>query len=94
MQNLNTYIMASNNNSIIEDPTPIFVDVPTQLNMNSTQLKKMVFIMNALEKGWTVKKSDDSYIFTKKHEGKREVFRENYLERFVQSNFDMSTLSS
>ena len=86
--------MASNNNSIIEDPTPIFVDVPTQLNMNSTQLKKMVFIMNALEKGWTVKKSDDSYIFTKKHEGKREVFRENYLERFVQSNFDMSTLSS
>lgn len=94
MQNLNTYIMASNNNSTIEDPTPIFVDVPSQLNMNSTQLKKMVFIMNALEKGWTVKKSDDSYIFTKKHEGKREVFRENYLERFVQSNFDMSTLSS
>ena len=86
--------MASNNNSTIEDPTPIFVDVPSQLNMNSTQLKKMVFIMNALEKGWTVKKSDDSYIFTKKHEGKREVFRENYLERFVQSNFDMSTLSS
>ena len=86
--------MASNNNSTrIEDPIPIFVEVPTLLNMNITQLKKMVFIMNALDKGWTVKKLEDSYIFTKKHEGKREVFRENYLERFVQSNFDMSTLS-
>ena len=50
--------------------------------------------MNALDKGWSVKKLDGSYIFTKKHEGKREVFRENYLEKFVQSNFDMSNLET
>ena len=48
--------------------------------------------MNALEKGWSVKKSDASYIFTKKHENRREVFRENYLETFVHANFDMSIL--
>ena len=48
--------------------------------------------MNALEKGWSVKKRNDEYIFTKKHENRREVFRENYLETFVQSNFDSTVL--
>ena len=42
--------------------------------------------MNALEKGWSVKKQNDKYIFTKKHENKREIFEENYLERFIISN--------
>ena len=71
---------------------PIFVDTPDQLCLNRTQLKKMIFIMNALEKGWSVKKYEESYIFTKKHENRREVFLENYLETFVHSNFDMTVL--
>jgi hypothetical protein len=54
----------------------------------------MVFIANALEKGWSVKKRDQEYIFTKKHENRREVFRENYLETFVQENFDLSIMTS
>lgn len=62
------------------------------VQVQSKQFKIMVFIFNALEKGWTVKKKDSEYIFTKKHEGKREIFRENYLETFVQSNFDMDIL--
>ena len=73
---------------------PIYVEMPEQLSMNKTQLKKMIFIMNALEKGWAVKKSEDTFVFTKKHEGKREVFRENYLETFVNSNFDTSILKN
>ena len=73
---------------------PIFVESPHQTNLQTPEIKKMIFIMNALDKGWSVKKLDGSYIFTKKHEGKREVFRENYLEKFVQSNFDMSNLAS
>ena len=48
--------------------------------------------MNALEKGWCIKKKDEQFIFTKKHEGKKEVFDENYLEQFIQSNFDMDIL--
>ena len=32
---------------------------------------KMTFIMNALEKGWSVKKKNDEYIFSKKHENRR-----------------------
>ena len=42
--------------------------------------------MNALEDGWSVKKRDGVYIFTKKHEKKREVFEEKYLENFVKKN--------
>lgn len=58
------------------------------LHFSSLQYKKLTFLFNALEKGWTVKKVGDSYIFTKKHEGKREIFRENYLETFIYSNFE------
>jgi len=54
-------------------------------------LAKMKFIYNALEKGWSVKKNDDTYVFTKKHEGKREVFMENYLEKFIQDNIYIET---
>jgi len=54
----------------------------------------MAFLLNALEKGWSIKKKDNEYIFSKKHEGKREVFQENYLETFVQTNLDMSILDT
>ena len=46
----------------------------------------MLFITNAIYKGWSVKKSDDNYIFTKKHENLKEIFKENYLEKFLFSN--------
>jgi hypothetical protein len=73
--------------------TPILIE---SLNgpLDSKIIKKMVFIANALEKGWAVKKRDQEYIFTKKHENRREVFRENYLETFVQENFDLSIMTS
>tara|TARA_B110000967_G_C18557070_1_gene398282 strand:- start:349 stop:573 length:225 start_codon:yes stop_codon:yes gene_type:complete len=61
-------------------------------NINSKQLKIMVFVMNALEKGWKVQKDDDNYTFVKKHENKKEVFKEEYLEHFLLSNFDIETL--
>ena len=46
----------------------------------------MMFLANALEEGWSIRKSKDSYIFTKKHENKREIFQEDYLEKFVLTN--------
>jgi hypothetical protein len=72
--------------------TQIFIE-KTNEPMSEKRLKKMIFIMNTLEKGWTVKKRDQEYIFTKKHENRREVFRENYLETFVQENFDHGILN-
>jgi hypothetical protein len=54
------------------------------------KMKKILFIYNALEGGWSVKKSGDSYVFSKKHENRREIFQENYLERFIQTHFEMT----
>lgn len=56
------------------------------IQMNKKAFQKMVFIMNALQDGWSIKKSNDAYIFTKKHENRREIFQEDYLENFIISN--------
>ncbi len=56
--------------------------------------RKKDFIWNALEDGWEIKKQDDSYIFKKPHEGKKEVFSEDYLRRFVIKNLNKGTLLS
>ena len=66
-----------------ETPTLLNIDLPKNIQMERKKFQKMLFITNALEDGWTVKKSQDSYIFTKKHENRREIFQENYLENFI-----------
>lgn len=48
--------------------------------------KKAEFIWNALEDGWEIKKNDGSYIFSKSHEGKKEVFSEDFLRAFIVKN--------
>ena len=55
-------------------------------------LQKMIFIYNALEKGWTIKKKNNTYVFTKNHEGKKEVMLEDYLKRFMIENLDISKI--
>ena len=46
----------------------------------------MVFLYNTLDHGWTIRKYKDAYIFTKKHENRKEVFQADYLEKFIESN--------
>ena len=62
--------------------------------IDNTQLCKMMLIYNSLESGWTIKKNKTAYIFTKNHEGKKEVFSEEYLKRFLKENFDIEKLLS
>jgi hypothetical protein len=59
------------------------VELPSNIQMDRKQFQKMMFITNALDEGWSVKKSNDTYIFSKKHENRREYFQEKYLETFV-----------
>lgn len=54
--------------------------------------KKMSLMFNAIESGWTIKKNKQSYIFTKKHENKKEVFNDEYLTNFLKSNMDLPHL--
>jgi hypothetical protein len=64
----------------------------TQPPLNEKTLQKCVFIMSALENGWKVKKRNGSYIFTKRHEGRKEIFKEGYLERFLAENLNSPIL--
>jgi hypothetical protein len=61
-------------------------------NINSIKLQKMLFFYNSLEDGWTIKKRNNTFIFTKKHEGKREFFLESYLYDFMKKNMDTNKL--
>ena len=64
----------------------------SELQVDFMKFHKMAFIFNALDNGWTVKKKGNSYIFTKKHEGKKEVFLDEYLQRFMVRNFDIDKI--
>ena len=76
--NLDTFKDLDNNN--------IKVDV--------IKFQKMIFLYNAIDQGWSVKKRDDSYIFTKNHEGKKEVFENSYLLKFMKSSLDITKIFS
>ena len=59
---------------------------------DTVTLQKMSFIYNAIQTGWAVKRENDKYIFSKKHEGKKDVYSENYLKSFVKNNLDFYKL--
>lgn len=66
----------------------LVTDTPNNIKVNKSVFQKLIFLANALEQGWTVKKNQDTYVFTKKHENRQEVFQENYLETFLLSNYN------
>lgn len=71
----------------------IHIETPENLNLDFIKIQKMAFIYNAIESGWNVKKNDDKYIFSKKHEGKKEVYLESYLRKFIEANMDISKIT-
>tara|TARA_B100000073_G_scaffold257831_1_gene217732 strand:+ start:309 stop:527 length:219 start_codon:yes stop_codon:yes gene_type:complete len=64
----------------------------TDLKIDCVTMQKMAFLFNALEDGWQIKKFKNKYIFSKKHEGKKEVYLDNYLRRFIEENFDIKKI--
>jgi len=63
-----------------------------EIQVPKKNFQKMLFLTNAIEKGWTVKKMNDSYVFKKKHENKKSIFNDEYLEKFIASNLDTNLL--
>jgi len=61
-------------------------------NGENMKLRKMLFIYNAVNNGWSIKKRKDSYIFTKNHEGKKEVFLDSFLQNFIMKNMTLENL--
>ena len=64
------------------------------ITIDNTKFQKMLFVYNAINDGWSVKKRNDSYTFSKNHEGKKEVFSDSYLLTFMKTNLDMNKLLS
>lgn len=54
--------------------------------MTRKQYHKIMFLQNALEQGWKIKKRNGTYIFSKNHENNIECFSDDYLEQFISSN--------
>lgn len=63
-----------------------------KLKIDTLKFQKMLLLFNAIEDGWTIKKRNNSYVFSKNHEGKKEVLDESYLQKFMKSNFDLNSI--
>jgi hypothetical protein len=50
----------------------IKIENENNVEIDKLKFQKMVFLFNALDSGWSIKKNKDSYIFTKNHEGKNQ----------------------
>ena len=62
----------------------------SNLKIDAIKFQKMLLLYNSIEQGWSVKKHGDSYIFSKKHEGKKEVLEDTYLLKFMKTNLDFN----
>jgi hypothetical protein len=60
------------------------------LKIDNITFQKMSFIYNALQEGWSITKKKEQYIFSKKHEGKKEYLLDSYLSDFIKNNIDMN----
>jgi len=67
------------------------VNVENTNNIKNDKIKihKMTLLYNALDNGWSIHKKNDSYIFSKNHEGKKEVFVDSYLIDFIKYNMNL-----
>lgn len=72
----------------------INIQVPEKVEVDNLILQKMAFIYNALENGWDIKKTNDKYIFSKNHEGKKEVYLDSYLRQFIETNLSINNITS
>ncbi len=59
------------------------------ISVDNIEYKKMCFVFNALNDGWSISKDKEYYIFKKKHRNKREVFTDTYLQEFICKNLTL-----
>lgn len=64
------------------------------IKVDVIQFKKMLLFFNSIEQGWSVKKRENTYVFTKNHEGKKEVLEDIYLTKFMNDNLDINKILS
>ena len=70
--------------------------MPTDTDADDKLMKKLIFIYNALNDGWTVSKTLDpnTYMFRKPHLNDESVSFDDYLPRFIEHNFNTHPLKN
>ncbi len=58
------------------------------------KFQKMILLFNSIEQGWSVKKKNGVYVFSKPHENKKEVLEDSYLLKFMKTNLDLNKIIS
>jgi hypothetical protein len=92
---LSDFLIIVKNRKIVSFSKLMDIEIKIEdIEIDKIKFKKMVFLFNALENGWSIKKKKDSYIFTKNHEGKKEIFDESYLAIFMKENADINNILS
>lgn len=62
----------------------------SNFKLDPIKFQKMIFLYNTIEQGWSVKKKDGSYVFTKSVNDKKEVLADSYLLKFMKTNLDLN----
>jgi hypothetical protein len=70
----------------------ICIETPKTYEIDYITLQKMTFLYNAIESGWEVKRKENTYVFTKKHQGKKEIYNDSYLKTFIQANMNVKNI--
>ena len=68
----------------------ISYSLSNNIHLDKKTYTKMNFVYNAVNDGWSVTKRKNNYVFTKRHDGKKEVFTEKFLDTFIQTNLNMN----
>jgi hypothetical protein len=71
----------------------INIDINKNIMISDILLKKALFLYNALDDGWEIKKHNEKYTFIKKHEGKKEIFADDYIIKFIEKNFNFNKIN-
>ena len=71
-----------------------FKDLENNYKIDCITLQKMLLLYNAIEEGWCIKKKNNSYVFSKPHENKKEVLEDSYLLKFIKTNLDINKIIS
>jgi hypothetical protein len=66
----------------------------TDFKVDAIKFQKMLLLYNTIEQGWSVKKRNGSYVFSKNHENKKEILDDSYLLKFMKSNLDLNKIVS
>lgn len=58
------------------------------MDVDPILFKKLVFIYNCLNRGWSVSKQGEIFTLTKKHNNNRKYYKKKFLRMFVQKNLE------